>query len=151
MAKSVPVELKHHRDKRWRRSKSYAFASTRAVIPLVGAELPRAALAMPTAFLQRSGHYTLVGLMSFSPRTNLFVGPDGQWLGTYVPALIRVHPFTVVSPKGTEKYVLCVEDSSSFVPAPDEEAQDEAFFDSEGNLAPAVKKTLDFLRNLANN
>ena len=41
--------------KAWRRPNTYSFASTEAVLPLVGAEFAKAAVAMPIAFdTQRS-------------------------------------------------------------------------------------------------
>ncbi len=74
MSRFAAVSRERHADKKWLRFKGYAFAAADTVAPLVGVELARAALAMPCAFLEQSGRYTLVAVLSLIPGRNMFVG-----------------------------------------------------------------------------
>jgi SapC len=55
MAKLVAVDRERHAGKGWRQPTGYGFAATQAVIPLMGAEFAKAALAMPIAFIEQAG------------------------------------------------------------------------------------------------
>jgi len=50
MPKFTAISRERHAGKKWQRFKSYGFASTSALAPIVGVEIARAALAMPLAF-----------------------------------------------------------------------------------------------------
>jgi hypothetical protein len=143
MPKFEAVSRERHAQKKWRRYESYAFAAADALTPVVGAELARAALSMPCAFLEQSGRYTLVAVLSPIPGRNMFVGPGGRWLGSYVPCWLRGYPFRVVTEPGTDKFFLCVDEESGLVV--EGEVAGENFFDAEGNPSPALKPTFEFL------
>ena len=96
MPQFAAVSRERHANKKWLRYSNHAFAAGEIIAPIVGAELARAALAMPCAFLQQSGRYTLVAVLSIIAGRNMFVGPDGRWLGPYVPAVFRLYPFRVL-------------------------------------------------------
>jgi hypothetical protein len=141
--KLVPVSREHHAGKAWRRFSKYTFAASEAIAPLVGAELAKAALAMPIAFLQESGRYLPAALMSLVPGHNLFVGPAGQWLGSYVPATYRAYPFRFARREGSQEVTLCIDEDSGLVV--EDSASGEKLFDADGNASPALKSVLDFL------
>lgn len=143
MANFVPVSRLHHAAKAWRRPASLAFASAQAVVPLVGAEFAKAALAMPIAFIEQAGRYLPVGVMSPVSGRNFFIGPAGQWLGAYVPAALRSYPFRLGRLERGEEVALCVDEGSDLVVDADGVA--EAFFDAEGNRSAASQGMLDFL------
>ena len=143
MPKFAAISRERHAQKKWRRYESYAFAATDALAPIVGAELARAALSMPCAFLEQSGRYTLVAVLSPIPGRNMFVGPGGRWLGSYVPCWLRGYPFRVVTEPGTDKFVLCVDEESGLVVEGDVVGED--FFDADGNPSPALKPMFEFL------
>ena len=54
---------------------------------------------MPIAFIEQAGRFVPMAMMCPMPEHNLFVGPDGQWLGGYVPASLRSYPFRLVRPR----------------------------------------------------
>src|SRR5450830_239460 len=118
--------------KSWKRPGNYMYAAGYDMIPVVAAELLKVAACLPLAFVQNSGRWQLVAIMSLQPGTNLLVGPQGQWLGDYVPALLRGYPFTLAKTEtapGAEsdedEYVLCTADKGPHLaPA----GQGEAFF-----------------------
>ncbi|MBI4206910.1 MAG: SapC family protein [Betaproteobacteria bacterium] len=74
MPKIIPVTPSRHASRRWRRYDSYAFAADRAVVPLVAAELARAALAFPVAFIQMGKGFVPVGVLGLE-RTTIFSWP----------------------------------------------------------------------------
>ena len=141
------VSRQTHAGKGWRRHEGYGFAAAEMIVPLVGAEFAKAAVAMPIAFVGEPGAFRPVALLSLLPGRNLFVGPDGKWLGGYVPAALRGHPFALLRPEGADQSVLCVaEDTGLVVDAGAPGA--EPFFDADGAPAPPVKPVLDFLVQL---
>src|SRR6478672_594680 len=96
MVNVIAVTRERHGGKRWRAAGGYTFAATQALIPLVGMEFSIAAVAMPIAFVEHSGNYVPVAVLSPVQGRNLFIGPSGQWLGLYVPAALRCYPFRLV-------------------------------------------------------
>ena len=151
MPRFAAVSRERHGNKKWQRFKNYAFAAADATMPIVGAEIGRAALAMPCAFVpqQEAGRYTLVAALSPVPGRNMFVGPDGSWLGPYVPFWFRVYPFRVLPAPGLDQPVLCVDEDSTLIV--DRNAAGEDFFDAAGNLSPALKPVFDALMHVERN
>ena len=141
MPQFAAVSRERHANKKWLRFSNYAFAAGEIIAPIVGAELARAALAMPCAFLQQSGRYTLVAVLSIIAGRNMFVGPDGRWLGPYVPAVFRLYPFRALPTEQGDTAVLCVDEESKLVV--DGRSAGEEFFDAQGNPAPVLKPAFD--------
>jgi hypothetical protein len=73
----------------------------------------------------------------------MFVGPDGRWLGSYIPACFRSYPFNLLPKQGTDQLVLCVDEDSGLVT--DANAAGEDFFDETGAISPALKVVFEFL------
>ena len=98
MPRFAVVSRERHGQKKWLRFNGYAFAAADAMAPIVGAELARAALAMPCAFLAAHRDATRWWRYCRSlPDRNMFVDPDGRWLGPYVPAWFRLYPFRMLA------------------------------------------------------
>jgi hypothetical protein len=149
MPNIVAVSRDRHAGKAWRRPGGYDFASQLAVIPLVGAELAKAALEMPIGFVPAAGGYAPVAVMSPIAGRNFFIGPQGQWLGGYLPAALRAYPFALHRVEGSEEAVLCIDEDSGLVV--DRDGTAEAFFDGAGNPSPATKAIFDFLLEIERN
>jgi len=144
MPSFAPITRGSHTGKAWIRYTSYRFAADRAWVPVVAAELAKATLAMPIAFVEENGTLHLAAVMSLEPGKNQFVAPDGRWLGGYIPAAVRGYPFALLYPDGAQEPIMCVnEDTDLVVDAGTPGA--EPFFDEEGAPAPALKAVLDFL------
>jgi hypothetical protein len=141
MTQYAAISRERHANKKWQRYVNFAFAAGESVAPIVGAELAQAALAMPCAFLQQSGRYVLVALLSVLSGRNMYVGPDGRWLGPCIPAMFRLYPFRMLSNKETDAVVLCVDEDSKFIV--DGSSPGEEFFDAEGNPAPVLKPVFE--------
>jgi hypothetical protein len=149
MPQFAAVSRERHANKKWLRYSNHAFAAREMIAPIVGAELARAAVAMPCAFLQQSGRFTLVAVLSIIAGRNMFVGPDGRWLGLYVPAVFRLYPFRVLPTEKADSVVLCVDEQSSLVV--DGATTGDEFFDAQGNPAPVLKPVFDAAMALERN
>jgi len=93
MTTIYPISQTRHAAKHWQRFSSYAFAANSAILPLVGTELAKAALAFPIALIQQGKGFVPAAVLGLEPGKNLFVAPDGRWLGSYVPSALRGYPF----------------------------------------------------------
>ena len=146
MVQLVAVSQERHASKKWQRHSGYGVAAGECLAPIVGAEIVRAALSMPLAFLEQSGRYTLVAVLSLVPGRNMFVGPEGQWLGAYIPACLRAYPFNLLPQQGTDQLVLCIDEGSGLVT--DAGSTGEAFFDEAGAISSALKPVVELLTQL---
>ena len=70
---------------------------------------------MPIAFVEQAGRFVPMAVMGLTPEHNLFVGPEGQWLGGYLPAAMRSYPFRLLRSEGSEQMTLCVDEDSGLV------------------------------------
>ena len=140
------ISRDQHAGKRWKRYTSYAFAVKDAVAALVVQELPRACLSLPIGFVKSNDAFLLVALQGLQPGKNLWVAPDGRWLGGYVPAAYRGYPFVLANTDDGRR-VLCVREESDLV----NDSDGELFFDEEGNAAKPVQDVLKFLEQVSNN
>jgi hypothetical protein len=98
---------------------------------------------MPLAFLQEKDRFILVAVLSLKAGRYMLVGPDGRWLGGYIPACFRGYPFRLVAKQNTDQSVLCIDTDSGLVVEGDAAGED--FFDQDGNVSPVLKRVLDFL------
>jgi hypothetical protein len=143
MPQYVVISREHYGAKKLRPHANFAFLAREALVPIVNAELHAVALSMPIGFVEQKGRYTLVAVMSFIPGRNLFVGPDNQWLGKYIPAMFRGYPFRLLRQEGSEDFVLGVDEDSPLIADANETG--EAFYDEEGKPTASVKAMMTFL------
>ena len=137
----IALSREAHATKYWRPATDYLYAAREAVVPIVADELPKACVSMPLAFMSQAEHFIPVAILGFAEKQNLFVAPDGRWLGKYIPAALRGYPFRLANtPEGQQ--VLCVDiDSSLLTDGP----QGQPIFDEDGKPAAGVGKIMDFL------
>lgn len=147
MPRYAAVSRDRHTNQRWLRYDTYSFAAKNAVVPVVAAELPKAMMAFPLAFVNENEAFMPVAVLSLETEQNLFVAPDGRWIGSYVPSAFRAHPFRLI-PSDTGELVLCVDEDSGLLVEGD---TGECFFDEAGEVAEPTKQVLDFLSTIASN
>jgi hypothetical protein len=150
MPSYVPVSRDRHIAKAYLGAKGYSVAATEAIIPLVAAELPKAVLSMPVAFMEQDGRFRLVAVLSLQPGQNLYVGPDGRWLGAYIPAALRGRPFALLQQEASAKGILCVDEASGLVVDAGTPGA-EPFFAEDGTPTAALRQVLDFLSQVEAN
>lgn len=143
----TPISFERHSGKTFRRFSSYDFAAKETVAPLVGAELGKATLSFPIAFLREDTRAIPVAVLGVEPGNNLFVGPDGRWAGPYIPAAFRSYPF-VLAQTQDQKQILCINEASGLVT---DDSSGEPFFGPEKKPSEPVEKILDFLTKLHEN
>jgi hypothetical protein len=143
MTELAAITPERHAGKMWKKVSDNAFAAERTVIPLVGAELSKVVPAMPAGFIKLDAGYQLVAITSLQPGTNLYVAPDGNWLGEYIPAALRAYPFQLAQQEGAENFILCINEASGLVVENTEDGN--AFFDDQDQPTQGIKDILDFL------
>lgn len=149
MTKLVAVSRETHAQKVWRKPTNYQFAAQDPVAPVVLAEAVHVGSWMPLVFIEQGGRYGLMAMMSPIPKQNLFIGPDGQWLGGYVPSPLRGYPFRLMRPEGSEKMTLCIDEDSGLIADADEKGEN--FFTADGKPSPSVSQLMEFLRQIEGN
>jgi hypothetical protein len=93
-----------------------AWAASLNSVFLNAAEMPRAGLDYPVAFIRdKAGEYLPVAVLGLRERENLFVDAAGAWQAlAYLPAYVRRHPFClaqVPAQPGVEaRQVICVQE-----------------------------------------
>jgi hypothetical protein len=149
MPQFAPITKQNHTSKFWTRFSTYIFASKDNLVPLAGAEIAKAVSALPMAFVKQQNRFFLAAVLSLTPGTNLFVAPDGRWLGKYIPSFFRGYPFQLAKTEGQKNLVLCVDEDSGLVS--DDKAAGEPFFDGAGEVAKPVKEIMNFLNQVEQN
>ena len=134
--------------KSWKAPKDYFFAAKDMTSPLGIAEISKAAVAMPLAFMLINDEYTLAAIQGVQPADNHFVKADGTWKGNYIPAVYRAYPFVLGrTDSGQENQVLCINTDSGLLIDDDTE---EPFFNDELEPSPSVAKKVSYLSQLTN-
>jgi hypothetical protein len=146
MTRLSAITRQTHMNKSWTWFTSYRFAARECFVPVAAVEIPDAALRLPLAFVKQQEHFILVAILSLTPGTNLFVSPDGQWLGKYVPSEFRRYPFRLARGGPENELLLCVDDDSGLVSA--DKTAGEPFFDEDEELSKPVQDVLAFLSHL---
>lgn len=135
----VPLTREAHDHQTWKRAATYERARTDPFAPLVAAEIGKAGAEMPLCFLKVGETFMLAGLLSPVPGRNLFVAPDGRWLGSYIPAWYRSYPFRLLRREGTTEQVLCIDDAYEGLGM-----GEETFFAEDGKPSRPVAEILQF-------
>ena len=142
----VPVSRERHGDRFWCRFSSYGFARRRRHVPVVPGELAQVAAALPVLFFDDGTGPAPVALLRLAAEgVSALVAENGVWLGVYVPAALRVHPFSAEETDGGRMTLLVDEASGLITEAPEHER----FFTDEGAPAPALEEVVAFFRRHA--
>lgn len=149
MPEFAAITPERHAKKGWKNTPDYAFAAKQTVVQLVGAELSKTVSAMPIGFIKQEVGYQLVAFTSLQDGLNLYVTPDGKWLGPYIPAALRAYPFRLAQQEKSDKSILCINEASGLVTDSTEEGN--AFFDEQNEPTQAIKDVLSLLSEIEAN
>lgn len=141
-----PISLQQFANKKFQRTKNYAFASKELLAELVAKEFPKAALAMPVAFVAVGDAFSPVAVLGLNTGKNLFVSLDGRWIGRYIPAAFRGYPFSLAKTEDGRQ-VFCINDAPGVI----SDVDGEPFFEQTSEPTQAVKDIFDFLTQTASN
>src|SRR5690606_6641881 len=114
----------------------------RVMAGIAGPELAEAVRSMPVAFRLHEGKATVVALMGLGEE-NLFVGPKGEWLGGYIPAVLRAWPFALV--KQGEQQAVAVDADSEAI----SETEGQPLFGEDGEPTESLQKVIKFLQSVS--
>lgn len=159
MTTYVPVNKTAHANQCWQPAIGYRHAAQHGQAPVLLHEVPLLLTDMALAFMKTSpeaaadpaqpGGFLLCGLMHLLPDANLFVGPDGRWLGRYVPEALRVYPLALQRVANRDDKILCVAAGSVVpvgAPAAATPTQAKPFFQNDGQIAPETAAVLKLLQ-----
>jgi hypothetical protein len=123
---------------------TYLHCARQSACPMVLAELSRLLPLYALGFLRLATGYQPVALLGMG-HANVYVTAEGQWLGSYVPASLRGHPFAMATSENGQKQ-LCIDQSTLT-----EDPRALPLFADDGQLAPAVAQTWEFLQDVERN
>lgn len=139
------ISIDRHAGKRWLPYPNHAFAADQAIAPLVVSELPKAAMSLPIGFIKQDEGFTPVAVLGLQMGKNLFVAPDGRWVGRYTPAVFRSHPFRLLQYGDTGPLVLCIDEESGRVT---DDTAGERFFTDEGKPTEKMQAIVELLEQI---
>lgn len=141
----IPVSRSAHAEHRYLPRAGFRHAAARRAVPVLLAELPRLLPHYMLGFAEQEGELVPVAVLGLAEHDNLYLHPDGRWLGAYVPSALRGFPFALVRSEHGER-TLAVE-SAHLV----EGDAGEPLFGDAGALAEPVAGALGFLHQCADN
>lgn len=145
----IPVSEKTHGELRWRRPSNFIFAADELLCPTTIQEIKNLVRFFPITFFPSTDSYDLAIVLGFEQEfRNLFVAPDGRWVGEALPVAFSSYPFQLfpLENDGSEEVdtkALCIADDS----VESELSGDGAapFFTAEGKLASLASAIFDKL------
>lgn len=147
MAEVKTITAREFADKAWKNPGNFRFAANRSLLPIVAAELAQVVPAYPLAFVQHEQSWRIGVLASLLPNQNLFISPQGKWLGGgYIPAVLRAYPFRLTRTSTDSNAVLGIVDDADWSAAPGEGQP--FFVDGTKEPSPAIQEVLTFLQGL---
>ena len=142
----VVISREYHAGKRLLPQPSYEHARSVPLVPLCGAELSLAAQEFPICFASDGAGITPAALLYPEPGGNAFVGADGSWLASYIPAAFRAYPFALARKEGTDEMVLCLHEAAAL-----SDTDGEPLFTESGEPGAVVLKARDFFIEIERN
>lgn len=145
MYKSIaPISPERHGRLFWKPCQDYSFVAHEPLISVSLAEIARASGDMPVAFICQEKQVFPVVVCSPVHDTNHYVSPEGQWLGSYLPALLRAYPFTVAQNEDGEP-IVCVDEGSDLIVPMADSRRHEPLFDDSRRPVGRFAMTVEFL------
>jgi hypothetical protein len=142
----VPVNKERHAGKKVRASSDFRFASRFHVAYVTVHEFARAAAIYPLVFLEDkdNNEFRPVVLMGLDAGENLFVDSQGQWAGSYIPAIIRRYPFALTKAAEADRFIVCVDEASDLL----SDTEGAPLFDEQGNATQVIENVKRYLSEL---
>jgi hypothetical protein len=142
----VPVNKARHEGKKIRQVQGFGFASGFHIASIMVHEFARAASLYPVVFLEdkERDSFRPVVLMGLDAGENLYVGADGKWQASYIPAIIRRYPFALASTGEQDKFTVCVDEGSELL----SDSEGVSLFNEQGEPAEALENVKRYLGEL---
>jgi hypothetical protein len=142
----VPVNKARHEGKKIKQVQGFEFASNFHIASIMVHEFARASSQYPVVFLEDKevDGFRPVVLMGLEVGENLFVGADGKWQSSYIPAIIRRYPFALASTAEQGRFTVCIDEGSELL----NDVDGLPLFDEKGEPAPALENVKRYLGEL---
>jgi hypothetical protein len=142
----VPINKERHAGKKIRASEDFRFASKFHLAYVTVHEFARAAANYPLVFLEDKDidQFRPVALMGLDAGENLFVDSQGQWAGSYIPAIIRRYPFALSKAAEIDRFIVCVDEASDLL----SDTEGVPLFDEQGNATQVIENVKRYLIEL---
>lgn len=136
------ITRQSHAAKWWHSPSHFGFAAKDTVASLAASELAQAAVAMPITLVAQGDSYLPMAVLGLIPNKNLYVHPDGRWLGGYLPIVFKAYPFRLgQTPEG--ETLLCVDEDSELV---NDDLHGNLFFNEQNLPPPALQEIINLLQ-----
>lgn len=156
--KPVPLQSSEHADLRLLPVTDYSFARSELVAQIVIDEIADVAREYPIVFPK--GSALPVALMGVEKESNAYVGANGEWLASYVPAQLRHYPLAIARlpdaaqpaaapggstvPDAPERFVVLIDLDSPLVST----KAGEPLFNAEGKPGPVAAQKMRLMEQM---
>ena len=142
----VPINIERHGKKKIREINGFGFASGFHIAYVTMHEFARAAGIYPIVFLEdkEEDGFRPVVLLGLEAGQNLFIGSNGKWEASYVPAIIRRYPFALARSPEEGQFTVCIDEASDLV----SDTEGAALFDESGAPTAITENVKKYLAEL---
>jgi hypothetical protein len=142
----VALSSVHHADLRVRSEPDPEHLRSLHMAALMQAEMVRASALYPIVFFEDpdADLFRPMALLGLLEGENAFVDPAGQWRASYIPAVVRGHPFSLVCVGTDDRHALCIDLDSPCV----SRESGAALFGQDGQPTPALEEARAYFARL---
>lgn len=144
--KVVPVNYERHSSKKIKPVDNFRFASKFHIAYLTMHEFVRAAAIYPLVFIEdkEKDQFRPVAMLGLDAGENLFIGDNGRWDASYIPAIIRRYPFALSSVGEGKQYLVCIDEESELV----SDTEGSPMFTDKGEPTQVIENVKKYLSEL---
>ena len=116
MTRFIPLSKEEHAELKLKPLEDLFDFSSEHLLPIYGAEVVQLSRMVPIVISRKEKDpaYSLSILCSIGGSSpNVWITPDGKWMGDYVPACILHSPFTMLLSEDNQRRVLCIDEDSN--------------------------------------
>ena len=142
----TPINRERHAAKKIVAAKGFDFPGNFHLASVMVHEFVRASGTYPIVFLEDkpSDSFRPVVLLGLDAGENLFVGADGKWDASYIPAIIRRYPFALAKTDNDDQFTVCIDEDSPLV----SDSEGQAMFGEDGTPTEVIENVKRYLGEL---
>lgn len=142
----VPVNQQRHAGKKIKQVEGFGFASQFHIAYVTTHEFVRSAAIYPLVFVEdkEKDEFRPVALLGLDAGENLFVGENGKWSASYVPAIIRRYPFALSQASDDGRFLVCVDEGSELL----SDTEGTPLFNEQGEPTEVIENVKRYLSEL---
>jgi hypothetical protein len=139
---ATPITVTSHKDWSVQTGLGFGFAAGLNSMPLAAVEFATAALDMAIVFSGTGEAVFPSVLLGTQDGQNLFLGADGAWTGSYVPAFLRRYPFVFADPDDKGTFTFCLDEAFAGL---NRDGRGERLFDRDGIRTQYLTEMMAFV------